>query len=55
MLSGRLLAVDVDLMKSEMLHIQQTEQRNPPKLELHRYPEFDSVQEHLESSIQQYL
>ena len=49
------LAVDVDLMKSEMLHIQQTEQRNPPKSDLDRNPDFASAREHLESSIQQYL
>ena len=49
------LAVDVDLMKSEMLHIQQTEQRNPPKSDLDRNPDFVSAREHLESSIQQYL
>ena len=48
------LAVDMDLMKPEMLHIQ-TEQRNPPKIDLDRNPNFASAHEHLESSIQHYL
>ena len=49
------LTVDVDLMKSGMRHIQQTEQKNPTKSDLDGNPDFANAQEHLESSIQQYL
>ena len=49
------MAADVDLIKSEMLHIQQREHKNSTKSDLDGNQDFASAREHLKSTIQQYL